>query len=190
MSVLMAAAKAKKELEFTIRSRDFMKYRFLLVALACILGPTVNIAGAQTGNTGDYPLLSEGSITPPPPPPGYSFALPQISSATPPPPPPPGNVGNVTALPAEAPAAQPQTAAPMVPPPAPVEAPASSVPADSRQLPIHRHFQHHRHRRCSHLLRPLRLLRTPAPVRPMFLILQDSISSSSPQPPPDSGLCS
>jgi len=128
--VPMVVAKAKKELEFSIRSRDYMKYRYLLVVLACILGPTVNIAGAQSGNTGDYPLLSEGSITPPPPPPGYSFALPQISPATPPPPP-PGNVGNATAMPAETPAAQPQTSAPMVPPPAPVEAPASSVPADS-----------------------------------------------------------
>lgn len=95
-----------------------MKYRHLLIVLACILGPTVNIAGAQTGNTGDYPLLSEGSITPPPPPPGYSFALPQITPVTPPPPPPPGNVGNVTAQPAEALTAPPQVAAPPPPPPA------------------------------------------------------------------------
>ena len=113
-----------------------MKYRLLLIALACILAPTFNIAGAQTGNTGDYPLLSEGSIAPPPPPPGYSFALPQISPATPPPPPPPGNVGNITAQPAEAPAlpatpaALTQVVAPVVPPPAPAASPASPQPPD------------------------------------------------------------
>jgi len=46
-----------------------MKYKYLLIALACILGPTANIVGAQASSAGDYPLLSEGSITPPPPPP-------------------------------------------------------------------------------------------------------------------------
>ncbi len=112
-----------------------MKYKYLLIALACILGPTANIVGAQASSAGDYPLLSEGSITPPPPPPGYSFALPQISPATPPPPPPPGNVGNITAQPAEA-LAPPQTVAPQSPLPAAMPQPqtqsqqASSPVAD------------------------------------------------------------
>ncbi len=100
-----------------------MKYRHLLIALACILGPTVSIAGAQTNNTGDYPLLSEGSITPPPPPPGYSFALPQITPITPPPPPPPGNVGNVTAQPSDTQTTVEQI--PLVPPPPPPSLPLS-----------------------------------------------------------------
>ncbi len=70
------------------RGAGYMKRNLILLTFACMLAATGSSAQAQSSGSEDYPLLSQGSITPPPPPPGYSFALPAMEPSMAPPPPP------------------------------------------------------------------------------------------------------
>lgn len=59
-----------------------MKFKFIILLVFSLFLP-LNISLAQsTGN--DFPLLSQGGLTPPPPPPGYAPAVPSMEPTNPP----------------------------------------------------------------------------------------------------------
>lgn len=103
-----------------------MKRNLILLTFACMLAATGSSAEAQSSGSEDYPLLSQGSLTPPPPPPGYSFTLPTVEPAMAPPPPPTQAELNQPFVPpapetvatAPAPVASESAAMPVQPPPA------------------------------------------------------------------------